>query len=75
MNSAKKNYAIIEMEALSMIYVVNKFIHYLLKNNFIFFVDHQALLYLMNKPTIIGRIAIWLLLLQKFDFKVVYKLG
>jgi hypothetical protein len=48
-----------------MIYVVKKFRHYLLRNSFIFFVDHQALLYLVNKPKIIGRITKWLLLLQK----------
>lgn len=29
----------------------------------------------MNKPIVIGWIAKWLLLLQEFDFKVVYKLG
>jgi hypothetical protein len=45
----------------------------LLENDLIFFVDHQALLYLVNKLTIIGWIARWLLLLLKFDFKVIYK--
>jgi hypothetical protein len=54
---------------------VKKFKHYFLKNNFIFFVDHQTLLYLVNKPTITSRIAKWLLLLQEFDFKLVYKSG
>jgi len=59
-----------------MIYVVKKFSrHYLLRNNFIFFVDHQTLLYLLNKLTTTGQIAKWLLLLQKFNFKVVYKLS
>jgi hypothetical protein len=56
-----------------MIYVVKKFRHYLLRNSFIFFVDHEALLYIVNKPTIIGQIAKWLLLLQEFNFKVIYK--
>jgi hypothetical protein len=63
MNNAKKNYTTTEKEALTMIYVVKKFKHYLLGNNFIFFMDHQALLYLVNKPIVIGRIARWLLLL------------
>jgi len=58
-----------------MIYVIKKFHHYLLGNNFTFFVDHQALIYLVNKPTIIGRITRWLLLLQEFNFKVIYKVG
>jgi hypothetical protein len=38
-----------------------------------FFVDHQALLYLINKAIIIGQIARWLLLLQEFDFKMIFK--
>jgi len=40
MSSAKKNYTATEKEALVMIYAVKKFRHYLLGNNFIFFVDH-----------------------------------
>jgi len=75
MNSAEKNYTTTKKEVLTMIYVVKKFKHYLLGNNFIFFVDHHALLYMVNKPTIIGQIAKWFLLLQEFNFKVVYKLG
>jgi hypothetical protein len=46
---------------------------YLLGNNFTFVVDHQALIYLVNKPIATGRIAQWLLLLQEFDFKIIYK--
>jgi hypothetical protein len=38
-------------------------------------VDHQALLYLVNKPLITGQIARWLLLLQEFDFQIILKLG
>jgi hypothetical protein len=40
MNSVEKNYTITENEALVMIYAMKKFKHYLLRNNFIFFVDH-----------------------------------
>ncbi len=47
----------------------------MLGNSYIFFVDHQALLYVVNKPIVIGWIAKWILLLQEFDFKVVYKLS
>jgi len=42
MNSVKKNYTTTKKEVLTMIYVVKKFKHLLLGNNFIFFVDHQA---------------------------------
>jgi hypothetical protein len=37
-----------------MIYVVKKIKHYLRGNSFIFFVDHQALLYLIKKSVVIG---------------------
>jgi len=75
MNNVEKNYTTIEKEALAMIYVVKKFRHYLFGDNFVFYVDHQTLLYLVNKLVVICQIARWLLLLQEFDFKVGYKLG
>jgi hypothetical protein len=33
------------------------------------------LIYLFNKPIVIGQITQWLLLLQEFNFKVIYELG
>jgi len=74
MNSVEKNYTT-KKEALAMIYIVKKFKHYLLGNSFIFFIDHQALLYIVNKLTVRRWITKWLLMLQEFDFKVVYKLN
>jgi hypothetical protein len=62
MNNVKMNYTTIEKEALAMIYAMKKFKKYLFGNSFTFFMDHQALLYLVNKPIVIGRIARWLLL-------------
>jgi len=38
-------------------------------------VDHQVLSYLVNKPIITSQITKWLLLLQEFDFKVIFKLS
>src|SRR5271156_6467063 len=75
LNSAEKNYTTIEREGLAMIYAVKKFRHYLLANKFIFFVDHQALLYLVNKPCATGRIIRWFVILLEFDFKVAVKKG
>ncbi len=42
MNNVEKNYTTTKKEALAMIYAMKKFMHYLLGNNFIFFMDHQA---------------------------------
>ena len=58
-----------------MVYAVKKFCHYLLANKFIFFVDHQALLYLVNKPCATGRIVRWFIILLEFDFEVAVRKG
>ena len=75
LNSAEKNYNTSEREGLGRVYAVKKFWHYLLANKFVFFVDHQALLYLVNKPCSMGRIVRWFLILLEFDFTVVVKKG
>ena len=75
LSKAEKNYTTTEKEALAMVYAVNKFHHYLLSNKFIFYVDHLALQYLVNKPQVSGRLTRWLLLFLEFDFKVIYKPG
>src|SRR5271170_6870742 len=75
LNVAKKNYTTTEREGLTMVYSVKKFRHYLLANHFVFFVDHQALLYLVNKPCSTGRIVRWFVILLEFDFTVAVKKG
>jgi len=74
-NSIEKNYTIIDREALAMVYALHKFRHYLLGNKFTFYVDHMALVYLVNKPQVFGRLTKWLLLFLEYDFKIVYKPG
>ena len=68
LNSTEKNYTTTEREGLTMIYAVKKFRHYLLANPFVFYVDHQALLYLVNKPCNTGRMVRWFIILLEFDF-------
>jgi len=58
-----------------MVYVLHKFRLFLLENNFIFYVDHMALVYLVNKPQVSGRIARWLLLFLEYEFIIDFKLG
>ncbi len=57
-----------------MVYALHKFRHFLLGNKFVFYVYHMVLVYLINKPHVLGRIARWLLFF-KYEFIVVYKLG
>ena len=58
-----------------MVFSVQKFRHYLLGKLFHFYVDHQALLYLINKVLIQGRLMRWMLFLQEYDFKIFHKPG
>ncbi len=57
-----------------MVYVFHKFHHYLLGKTFVFYVDHMALLYLVRKLQVSGRITWWLLLFLEYDFSIIYKL-
>jgi hypothetical protein len=55
-----------------MVYALHKFRQFLLGNKFVFYVDHMALMYLVNKPQVLGRITRWLLFLE-YGFTIVYK--
>jgi hypothetical protein len=64
-----------EHEALAMVFALHKFKHDLLDNKLVFYVNHVALAYLMNKPQASSCIIRWLLLFLEYEFKIVYKLG
>ena len=75
LSKAEKNYSTTEREALGMIYSVNKFRHYLLGKKFTFHVDHSALLYLISKASLTGKLARWTVLLQEYEFDIVHRPG
>ncbi len=75
LNFAQKNYITTQREVLTIVYALHKFRHYLLSNMITFYVDHMALMYLVNKPQVFGRLVKWLLLFLEYDFKIIYKLG
>ena len=58
-----------------MIYSINKFRHYLLGKKLVFHVDHAALLYLVSKQLLTGKLAQWMLLLHEFDFYIQHQPG
>jgi hypothetical protein len=74
LNLIKRNYTTTKRETLTMVYALHKFKHYFLGNWLVFYVDHMALVYLVNKPQVYGKIARWLLLFMEYDFKFFYKL-
>jgi hypothetical protein len=50
LNKIKQNYSTTHKEILAMVFSLHKFGHYLLGNKFVFYLDHMALVYLVNKP-------------------------
>ncbi len=56
-----------------MVFVLHKFKHYLLGDKFVFYVDHMALVHLVNKPQVSRKIVRWLLLFLEYDFTIMYK--
>lgn len=57
MNKTERNYNTTEREALGIINAVIKFWHYLLGSKFVLHVDHQELVYIVNKAALVGRMA------------------
>ena len=59
LSRAERNYSTTEREALGIVYSLTKYRHYLLGRKFSFHVDHSALLYLVSKASLTGKIAQW----------------
>ena len=72
LSTVERNYSTMERVALGMIYNINKFWHYLLGKKFTFHVDHATLL---SKQAVRGTLALWMLLLQEFDFDIQHRPG
>jgi hypothetical protein len=56
-----------------MVYALHKFKHFLLENEFVFYVNHMTFIYLVNKPQMSKRIAKCMLLFLEYEFTIVYK--
>jgi hypothetical protein len=72
---AEINYTTTEREGLAMVYALQKFRHYLLGGHFKMFTYHSTLKYLVKNPVLGGRICIWLLLFQEYDFEILVNPG
>nr|GEU62099.1 hypothetical protein [Tanacetum cinerariifolium] len=71
MTEAKSHYTTTEKEMLAVVYAFEKFQSYLIMNKSIVYTDHSALKYLFAKKDSKERLLRWVLLLQKFKFKVI----
>nr|GEY21904.1 reverse transcriptase domain-containing protein [Tanacetum cinerariifolium] len=71
MTEAESNYTTTEKEMLAVVYAFEKFRSYLIMNKSIVYTDHSTLKYLCAKKDSKARLLRWVLLLQKFTFKVI----
>ena len=71
----EKNYAVIELEALAIVWGVKTFRHYLYGNRFTAISDHNPLRWLMGLKQPTGRLARWVLALQEYDIDIQYRPG
>lgn len=75
LSSSEENYAATELEGLAVVYAVSKFRHYLLGRYFRILTDHCALCSLTKKETQCARLRRWALILNEFNYDIVYTKG
>ena len=73
MNKAERRYSTIEREALAVVAAVKEFYPYLYGRSFTLLTNHNPLTSLQGLKDTGGRLTRWLLYLQQFDMKVLYR--
>ncbi|CAC5390312.1 Retrovirus-related Pol polyprotein from transposon 297,Retrovirus-related Pol polyprotein from transposon 17.6 [Mytilus coruscus] len=69
----ERNYAVIEKEALAVVWGVKYFRHYLYGRKVTIITDHNPLKWLMNIKDQAGRLARWSLTLQEYDLQIEHR--
>ena len=75
LRNAEVNYGITDKEGLAVIEGFNHFHTYLYGNKTTVYTDHQALAFINNSIKLTGRVARWAILLQNYNYTVIYKKG
>ena len=68
----ERNYAVVEREALAVVWAVQKFSRYLYGTHFTLQTDHRPLASLRANPSPSARLTRWSLILQNFNFDIQY---
>ncbi len=74
-NAMESHYSSYEGKCLATVWVVAHFRCYLFSTQFTFVINHQPLKWLMQSNKLMGKLARWALILQKYDFQVVHRHG
>jgi hypothetical protein len=70
LNSAERNYAIVERECLAVVWAVMKFSKYLSARRFVLQVDNRPLSFLNTAKLSNPRVMRWALALQAYSFRI-----
>ena len=65
------NYPPMEKYCLALVFAIQKLCHYFLAHKLMVVTKSDPINFLLSKPTLLGRIVKWLLLLGEFDIAVV----
>lgn len=75
LNKSETNYSTTEKELLAIVWSVKHFRPYLYGRKFKIITDHKPLTWLMNVKDPGSRLVRWRLLLEEYDYEIVYKQG
>ena len=75
LTKAERNYTVTEKECLAVLWAVEKFRGYLLREEFTVITDHSSILWLHNLKVPTGRFARWATALQAYNIKIVHRKG
>jgi len=70
-NKAESNYSSYEGECLVIVWVVIHFTPYLYGTNFILYIDHKPIKWLMTNDKFTNKLIRWAYILQEYKFKVI----
>jgi hypothetical protein len=72
-NKMEAKYSSYEGECLAVVWVVSSFQCYFYGSPFILIIDHQPLKFLMESDRLTGKLAMWALILQDYDFDIIHR--
>jgi len=75
LNTSEINYSTLEKECLGIVFGIKHYRPYLWGKKFKVITDHKQLVWLFNVSDMNSRLARWRILLQEFDYEIIYKPG